>query len=85
MGGPGLPPPPGYAYAPVPVTTQWAIWLRAALCCSENLPAFRTIINKWTGEGLSVGRAKEATNVDGLVPDLVRINQYQTLALTSRC
>ena len=70
----GLPSPP------VLVITRWATWLRAALYYSENLPAVRTILSNWTGEGLLVSRAKEAINVDGLVPDLVRINQYRTLA-----
>ena len=46
----------------------------------ENLSAVRTIVNNWTGEGLIVSRAKEAINVDGLVPYLVRINHYRTLA-----
>ena len=35
----GLPSPPD------PVITRWATWLRAALYYSENLPAFRTIVN----------------------------------------
>ena len=71
----GLPSPP------VPVITQWATWLRAALYYSENLPAVRTIVNNWIGEGLLVSRAKKAINVDGLVvPDLVCLNQYRTVA-----
>ena len=70
----GLPSPP------VPVITRWAAWLRAALNYSENLPAVCIIANNWIGEGLLVSRAKEAINVDGLVPDLVRINQYRTVA-----
>ena len=60
--------------------TRRATWLRAALYYSENLAAVHMIVNSWTGEGLLVNRAKEATNMDGLVPDLVRINQYRTLA-----
>ena len=60
--------------------TRWATWLRAALYYSENLPAVRTIVNNWTVEGLLVSRKKEAINVDGLVPDLVCINQSRTLA-----
>ena len=60
---------------PVPVITRWATWFRAALYYSKNLPAVRTIVNNWTGEGLLVSQAKEAINVDGLVPDLVHINQ----------
>ena len=63
----------------VPVITRWATWLRAALRNSKNLPAVRTIVNNRTGEGLFVSRAKEAINVDDLVPDLVCINQYWTL------
>ena len=63
-----------------PVITRWATWLRAALYYSENLPAVRTIVNNWTSGGLFVSRAKDAINVDDLVPDLVRINQYQILA-----
>ena len=70
----GLPSPP------VPVITRWATWLRAALYYSKNLPAVPTIVNNKTGEGLLVSRAKEVINEDGLVPDLVCINQYRTLA-----
>ena len=70
----GLPSPPD------PVITRWATWLRAALYYSENLPAVRTIVNNWTSAGLLVSRAKDAINVEDLVPDLVKINQYRTLA-----
>ena len=70
----GLPSPPG------PVITRWATWLRAALYYSENLPAVRTIVNNWTSAGHLVSRAKNAINVEDLVPDLVKINQYRTLA-----
>ena len=69
----GLPSPP------VPVITRWATELRAAVYYSKNLPAVRAIVNNWTGEGVSVSRAKEAINVDGLVPDVVRIDQCRTL------
>ena len=69
----GLPSPPD------PVTTRWATWLRAALYYSENLPAVRTIVNNWTSAGLLVSRAKNAINVEDLVPDLVKINQCRTL------
>ena len=65
---------------PDPVITRWATWLRAALYYSENLPAVRTIVNNWTSAGLLVSRAKDAINVEDLVPDLVKINQYRTLA-----
>ena len=70
----GLPSPPD------PVITRWATWLRAILYYSENLPAVRTIVNNWTSAGLLVSRAKDAINVEGLVSDLVKINQYRTLA-----
>ena len=70
----GLPSPPD------PVITRWATWLRAALYYGENLPAVRTIVNNWTSAGLLVSRAKDAINVEDLVPDLVEINQYRTLA-----
>ena len=70
----GLPSPPD------PVITRWATWLRAALYSSENLPAVRTIVNNWTSAGLLVSKAKDAINVEGLVSDLVKINQYRTLA-----
>ena len=70
----GLPSPPE------PVITRWATWLRAALYYSENLPAVRTIVNNWTSGGLSVSRAEDAVNVDDLMPDLVRTNQYRILA-----
>ena len=56
------------------------IWLRAALYYAENLPAVRTIVNNWTSGGLLVSRAKDAVNVDDLVLDCVRINQYRILA-----
>ena len=52
----------------------------AALYYSENLTAVRTIVNNWTSAGLLVSRAKDAINVDDSVPDLVKINQYRTLA-----
>ena len=61
--------------------TRWATWLRAASHYNENLPALRTIVNDRTGEGFLVSRAKEAINVNGLVPDLVRIDQYRTLTI----
>ena len=70
----GLPSPPD------PVITRWATWLRAALFHSENLQAVRTIVNNWTSAGLLVIRPKDAINVGDLVPDLGKINQYQTLA-----
>ena len=70
----GLPSPPD------PVITRWATWLRAASYYSENLPAVCTIVNNWTSAGLLVSRAKDAINVEDLVPDLVKINQYRTLA-----
>ena len=70
----------GLPSAPDPVITKWATWLRAALYYSENLPAVRTIVNNWTSAGLLVSRAKDAINVKDLVPDLVKINQYWTLA-----
>ena len=70
----GLPSPPD------PVITRWATWLRAALYYSENLPAVRTIVNNWTSAGLLVSRAKDAINVEDVVPDLAKINQYRTLA-----
>ena len=70
----------GLPSAPDPVITRWATWLRAALYYSENLPAVRIIVNNWTSAGLLVSRAKDAINVEDLVPDLVKINQYRTLA-----
>ena len=70
----GLPSPPD------PVITRWATWLRAALYYSENFPAVRIIVNNWTSAGLLVSRAKDAINVEDLVPDLVKINRYRTLA-----
>ena len=63
-----------------PVITRWATWLRAALYYSENLPAVRTIVNNWTSAGHLVSRAKDAINVEDLVPNLVKIYQYRTLA-----
>ena len=51
-----------------------------SLYYSENLPAVRTFVNNWTSAGLLVSRAKDAINVEDLVPDLDKINQYQTLA-----
>ena len=70
----GLPSPPDL------VITRWTTWLRAALYYSENLPAVRTTVNNWTSAGLLVSRAKDAINVEDVVPDLVKINQYRTLA-----
>ena len=70
----GLPSPPD------PVITRWATWLRTALYYSENLLAVRTIANNWTSVGLLISRANDAINVEDLVPDLVKINQYRTLS-----
>ena len=70
----GLPSPPD------PVIVRWATWLRAALYYSANLPAVCTIVNNWTSGSLLVNRAKNAINANDLVPDLVSINQYRTLA-----
>ena len=70
----------GLPSSPDPVITRWATWLRAALYYSENLPAVHTIVNNWTSAGLLVSRAKNAINVEDLVPDLVKINHYRTLA-----
>ena len=70
----GLPSPPDT------VITRWATWLRAVLYYSENFLAVRTIVNNWTRAGLLVSRAKDAINVEDLVPDLVKINQYWTVA-----
>ena len=64
----------GLSSPPDPVITRWATWLRAALSYSENLSAVRTIVNNWTSAGLLVSRAKDAINVEDLVPDLVKIN-----------
>ena len=65
----GVPSPPDS------VITRWATWLRAALYYNKNLPALRTVVNNWTSAGLLVSTAKDAINVEDLVPDLVKINQ----------
>ena len=65
---------------PDPVITRWTTWLRAALYYSENLPTVCTIVNNWTSASVLVSRAKDAINVEDLVPDLIKINQYRTLA-----
>ena len=70
----------GLSSPPDPVIARWATWLRAALYYSENLPAVRTIVNNWTSAGLLISRAKDPINVEDLVSDLVKINQYRTLA-----
>ena len=70
----------GQPSPPDPVIAKWATWLRAAFYYSENFPAVRTIVNNWTSAGLLVSRAKNTINVEDLVPDLVKINQYRTLA-----
>ena len=70
----GMPSPPDSEI------TRWENWLRVALYYSENLPAVRSIVNNWTSAGLLVSRAKDAINVENLVPDLVKKNQYRTLA-----
>ena len=54
--------------SPDPVIPRWATWLRAALYYNENLPAVRTIVNNWTSVGRLVTRAKDAINVEDLVP-----------------
>ena len=61
------------------VIARWATWLRGALYYSTNLPFALTIVNNWTSADLEVSRAKDAVNVEDLVPDLVKINQYLIL------
>ena len=70
----------GLPSLPDPVITRWATCLRAVLYNSENLPAVHTIVNSSASTGLLVSRAKDAINVEDLVPDLVKINQHRTLA-----
>ena len=70
----------GLLSPPDPVITRWATWLRATLYYSQNPPAIGTIVNNWISSGLLVSRAKDAINVEDLVPDLIKINQYRTLA-----
>ena len=67
----GLPSPPD-------IITRLAIRFRAALYYSENLAAVRTIVYNWTSAGLLVSREIDAFNVEDLVPDLDKINQYRT-------
>ena len=55
-------------------------WLKATLYYIEDLPAVRTIVNNTASAGLLVSRAKDAINVEDLMPDLVKMNQYWTLA-----
>ena len=49
---------------------------------SENLPAVCTVVNNQTSAGFLVSRAKDAINVVDLMSDMVKINQYWTLAAT---
>ena len=70
----------GLPFRPDPVIARWASWLRAALYYSENLPTVRTIVNNWTSPGLLDSKANDAINVEDLVADLVKINQYRTQA-----
>ena len=44
-----------------------------------RLPAVCTVVINWTSAGLLLSRAKDAINVENLVTELVKINQYQTL------
>ena len=41
----------GLPSLPDPVIIRWVACLRAALYYSENFPAVRTIVNKWTSAG----------------------------------
>ena len=59
--------------------TRYATWLGATLYYTEYFLAVCTIFNNWTS-GKALSRAKEATTVSNLVPDLILINQYRTLA-----
>ena len=63
-----------------PVIISWATWLRAVLYYNENFKAVCTFVSNWTSASHLVSRAKDAINVEDLVPDLVKINQYRTLA-----
>ena len=66
---------------PDPVITRWATWHRAALYCSVNLSAVRTIVNTSTSAGLLVSRAKHAINKQDLVPD----TSSQRRVLSRKC
>ena len=70
----------GLRCSPDPVITRLATWLKAALYYYKNLPDVRTNVNSWTSAGLLVSRAKGAINLEDLVPDWVKINQYRILA-----
>ena len=66
---------------PDPVITKWATWLRAALYIT--VIAFHLVVPLSIIELVQaslVSLAKDAINVEDLVPDLVKINQYRTLA-----
>ena len=39
------------------------------------------IVNNWTSAGLLVSRANDAIIAEDVVPDLIKINQYLTLAV----
>ena len=69
----------GLPSSPDSVITRWATRLRAAFYYSENLPAVCTIVNNWTSAGI-FSRVKDAINVEDLVPDLVKMDQYRTPA-----
>ena len=62
----------GLPFPPDSVITRWATWPRAALY--YNRPSSQQLDN------LLVSRAKDAVNVEDLLPDLVKTNQYRTLA-----
>ena len=70
----------GLPSRPEPVITRWTTWLRADLYYNENLPGVPTIVNNWASASLLVSGAKDAINVEDLVPELVKINQCRTLA-----
>ena len=57
------------------VITRLATLLRAVLNYNENLPVLSTIVSNWTSVSFLVSRAKDTINVEGLVPNLVKINQ----------
>ena len=59
-----------------PVITRWVTLLRAALCYNMNSLAVHIIVNNWTSAGLLVSKANDAINMENLVPDLVKINQF---------
>ena len=65
---------------PDPVLIRWSTWLIPGFYCSEHLPELPTVVNSRKDNGVFLEKAKKSVNNTMLVPGLMQICQYRSLA-----